>query len=336
MWGEQETQFFFHLNPDTVLTAVEKLGLSTTGRCLALNSMENRVYEIEVDDEEYGPFVIAKFYRPGRWTEQQILDEHEFLFDLVDAEVPAIAPFKFNNESLFKIEGHDIFYSLTPKKGGRIPQEFNDEQLEIMGRLIARMHNIGANKTSSSRLTISPDTYGKQNLNFLLENNFLPAHIAPSYKSVVEEICEFSQPLFEKASKHRIHGDCHWGNIIWREEEGPFLVDFDDMLVGPAVQDIWLVIPGVDQKAKQDRALLLEAYEELRSFNYSELKLIEPLRALRYIHFSAWIAKRWQDPAFQQAFVHFASPHYWDEQLNDLRIQLDKIKRELDSSPFMY
>ncbi len=336
MWGEQETQFFYQLSPETVLQAVEQLGFSTTGRCLALNSMENRVYEIEIDDEKHGQFIVAKFYRPGRWTKKQILDEHEFLFDLIEAEVPALAPLKFDNESVFQLKGHDIFYSLTPKKGGRIPQEFNDEQLEIMGRLIARMHNVGAGKVSNHRIHISPDTYAKQNLNFLLENKFLPSHIATPYQDVIKEISDLSAPLFKKASSHRIHGDCHWGNVIWREEEGPFLVDFDDMLVGPAVQDVWLVIPGIDQQAKQDRALFLEAYEDLRSFDYSELKLIEPLRALRYIHFSAWIAKRWQDPAFQQAFVHFASPHYWDEQLNDLRIQLDKIKRELDSSPFMY
>jgi Ser/Thr protein kinase RdoA (MazF antagonist) len=336
MWGEQETQFFYHLNPDIILHAVEELGLNTTGRCLALNSMENRVYEIEIEDDNHGQFIVAKFYRPGRWTKQQILDEHEFLFDLIEAEIPALAPLKFNGESLFKLKDHELYYSLTPKKGGRIPQEFNDEQLEIMGRLIARMHNVGASKKSDTRIKISPETYGKQNLNFLLENKYIPSHLEASYKAAVDEICELSAPLFQKASSHRIHGDCHWGNIIWREEEGPFLVDFDDMLVGPAVQDVWLVIPGDDQQAKIDRSIFLEAYEELREFNYSELKLIEPLRALRFIHFSAWIAKRWEDPAFQNAFVHFASPHYWDEQLNDLRIQIDKIKREQDNSPFLY
>ncbi len=329
IWGDKETQFFFELTPDLVLQAVEDLGLKTTGRCLTLNSMENRVYEIEIDNPQAvipsDHFVVAKFYRPGRWSREQIQDEHDFMFDLQAEEVPVVAPLRFESESLFQLKEHQLLYTLFPKKGGRLVDEFSVEQLQIMGRMLARLHNVGAVKAASHRIQISPDSFGLQNLRFLLESRLLPAHLEASYQQVVEELCARMQPLFKKAATHRVHGDCHLGNIIWRPDEGPFFIDFDDMLMGPAVQDIWLVVPGTDSYAVNDREVLLEAYENMRSFDRSQLKLIEPLRALRFIHFSAWIGKRWNDPAFQRAFPHFGSAQYWDGQLADLRLQAEKI-----------
>ncbi|EQC51649.1 serine/threonine protein kinase [Bacteriovorax sp. DB6_IX] len=341
VWGDSETQFFFHLNPDTVLDAIEALGLKTTGRCLTLNSMENRVYEIEIDtplistQSPSDNFVIAKFYRPGRWSKEQILEEHEFLKDLKEAEIPVIAPHEFDGGTLFKLKDHELYYTLFPKRGGRAPEEMNEEQLQIMGRLLARIHNIGAQKEAKSRIHINPTTFGEQNLKFLLDGKFIPAHFEHSYKESVETLCQLIHPLFKDIKTHRIHGDCHKGNIILRDDN-PFFIDFDDMLMGPAVQDVWLVVPGTDQESIIDRNILLEAYDSMRSFDYQSLKLIEPLRALRYIHFSAWIAKRWEDPAFKQAFAHFDNDSYWSTQIADLQTQINLIRGAQTPSPWDY
>ncbi|MDB9786796.1 serine/threonine protein kinase [Bacteriovoracaceae bacterium] len=330
VWGDDDTQYFFQLSPEKILDAIDILGLRTTGRCLPLNSLENRVYEIEVDDS----FVVAKFYRPGRWTKEQILEEHQFLYDLEAAEIPVITPMKFNGESLFQLEGHDLWYTIFPKKGGRIPQEMNREQLEIMGRLLARLHNVGQSKVANHRLTISPETFGTANLEFLLKEDTIPSYIRNSYETIVRQIITLITPLFQGITYQRIHGDCHWGNILWREQEGPFFVDFDDMLMGPAVQDVWLVVPGNDEFALKDRHIFLDAYSSMKDFDYQELKLIEPLRVLRYIHFASWMAKRWGDPAFKMAFPQFGSDMFWETQLNDVREQLSVIHEQLSTGAF--
>ncbi len=334
IWGDQETSFFHSLTPDIILNAVESLGIKVTGRCLTLNSMENRVYEVEIENDEAKTpserFVIAKFYRPGRWNREQILDEHQFLFDLKGSDIPAIAPIQFNNESLFLDKETKLLYCLFPKKGGRMPQEMTDEQLEITGRLLARIHLVGASKVSDYRLKIHPDVFARANLNYLLKKKIIPGHLEKSYEKNVLEICDLSVDLFKNIETHRIHGDCHWGNIILRDEEISF-IDFDDMLTGPAVQDIWLVVPGEDQESIIRRNLLLDAYETMKNFDRRTLKLIEPLRALRYIHFSSWIAKRWEDQAFKNAFPHFQDLNYWDIQIRDLEVQIQKIKNQTSS-----
>ncbi len=333
MWGDNETRFFYELNPGLVLDAIDSLGLVTTGRCLPLNSMENRVYEIEIDlpsSEVKSPsdrFVVAKFYRPGRWSENQIREEHQFLEDLEEADISVIAPLKFDGETLFKLEDYDLFYTVFPKKGGRVPDEMNREQLEITGRLLARMHNVGVTRKAEHRIQITPETYGKQNFEYLLHNDFIPTHLKPSFETTMNELQNLITPLFEGVTTHRIHGDCHLGNIISREVEGPFFIDFDDMLVGPAIQDIWLVVPGEDEEAIKNRNILLESYDSMRSFDYRTLKLIEPLRALRFIHFAAWTAKRWEDPAFKHAFPHFGTDQYWSTLNIDLRVQINKINQ---------
>lgn len=334
VWGDNETQFFFHLNPDLILNAIDHLGYKTTGRYLTLNSMENRVYEVEIDlphEQIKSPsdtFIVTKFYRPGRWTKEQILEEHQFLLELQEQEIPVIAPIKLNGETLFKVADHDLWFTIFPKKGGRIPDEMNHQQFEIMGRLLARLHNVGASQKSKHRIEITPESFGRNNINYLIENNFIPPHYSNGISKVVEDLCQIMTPLFKGITTHRIHGDCHHGNIILREDHGPYFIDFDDMMVGPAIQDIWLVVPGTDNFAVNDRNILIESYESMRPFDYKSLKLIEPLRALRYIHFAAWMAKRWDDPAFKRAFPHFGSENYWETLRSDLNHQLDKITQQ--------
>lgn len=327
----EPTQFFYELSLEKVMQAVESDGLRCTGRCLALNSMENRVYEVEIEVADKTTlrspserFRIAKFYRPGRWSREQILEEHAFLSDLIDDEIPVVAPVRFNDgETLHQLPNSNIFYALFAKSGGRAPEEFTTEQLQRLGRLLARLHNVGASKPAPHRLHLTPQTYGLDNLRYLLEAGHIPVEIRDRYKAVVENICTTIQPWFAEAKMQRIHGDCHNGNILWRSE-GPFLVDFDDMVIGPCVQDLWLVLPGRpqhDAEVREQLEILLEAYETMRPFDRKTLRLIEPLRALRFVHFSAWIARRWQDPAFPRAFPQFADKDYWQKQLFDLEEQ---------------
>ena len=332
-WGPADikTRLFFELGIERVLKAVEVDGLKTTGRCLQLNSMENRVYEIEIDMGDKKPknpsdrFRIAKFYRPGRWSKEQILEEHEFLLDLVDNEVPAIAPLKFKDGTTLKeLQDTDMWYALFPKRGGRAPDEFSDEQLEQLGRLLARVHNVGATKLAKQRLRLSPDSYGLSNLDYLLKHQCIAKDCATTYENLVQQICQLSSPWFANAPYQRVHGDCHLGNILWGEQ-GLYLLDFDDMVMAPAVQDIWLLLPGrpnEDARVRHKLNVLLDAYESMRAFDRSSLKLIEALRTLRYIHFSGWIARRWQDPYFQRAFPQFAAADYWQKQVQDLKEQL--------------
>ncbi len=336
VWGDQDTQLFYNLNPLVVLNAIDALGLKTTGRCLPLNSMENRVYEIELNeplglsDSPSDSFVVAKFYRPGRWNHKQILDEHEFLQDLQKEEIPVIAPLVLSGKTLFEIEEHQLLYTIFPKQGGRNPDEFNDQQLEQIGRLLGRIHRVGQSKKSGHRITISPQSFGTQNINFLEKSGILPPHIKNHYLTISREIIEIMEPMFTNVPTHRIHGDCHQGNILHKGDEGYFFVDFDDMLNGPPIQDIWLLTPGIDEKSNRDRMLLLEAYETMNDFNYQSLKLIEPLRTLRYIHFSAWLTKRWEDPSFKISFPHFDSEDYWNIGLRDLVTQKEAILNVLN------
>lgn len=336
-WGASQTQFFYALTPDRILDAVEAAGLRCTGRCSALNSMENRVYEIEVEaDDALRPmaperFRIAKFYRPGRWTAEQILEEHTFLLRLADCDIQVAAPLPFDDGSTLREMpgGEGIYYALFPKVTGRslLHDELSDEQFERLGRLVARIHNVGATLPSPHRLLLSPDTYARANLTYLQEQQMLPDAIANSYFKTAERLCALIEPLFEDVRIHSIHGDFHLGNVIWNAE-GPVVVDFDDMVRGPAVQDLWLLAPGRDAGAANKMRLVLDAYEQMRNFDRDTLSLIEPLRALRYIHFSAWIARRWDDPAFPRAFPHFGSARYWQEQYADLREQLALVQEQ--------
>ena len=337
-WGADQTQFFFELTPDRVLDAVEASGLHCTGRCLTLNSFENRVYDVELDlddeDSEEGgqssAFLasrriarsrIAKFYRPGRWNEAQILEEHAFLDDLAQNEIPVVAPLPFpDGSTLRKTPAGDIWYALFPKIGGRAPEELTDEQLIRIGRLLGRIHNTGAARDASHRLELTPAVYGWSNLEFLLKGNWIPLDLQSRYEQVAQRILVAIEPFFSGVATHRIHGDCHLGNLLW-SPQGPFFVDFDDMLRGPAVQDLWLLISTRDETARAQMDRLLQGYEEMREFDRRTLRLVEPLRALRFIHYSAWLARRWSDPAFPAAFPNFGSHHYWLDEIQDLEEQ---------------
>lgn len=356
-WGDAQTRFFFELTPDRVLEAVESLGLRCSGRCTALNSFENRVYEVELEEEDdesgdrsasavFARRRVVKFYRPGRWTREQILEEHEFLLDLQKAEIPVVAPIEFStgeatssHRTLHVARESGIFYALFPKVGGRAPDELQDDQLRWIGRLLARIHSVGALKPAPHsmrsgpcpprRIEINAENYGRKNLRTLMEGNWIPLEFAARYERAVTEICALTEKLFsglKPGAIHRIHGDCHLGNLLWNQD-GPFFLDFDDMVRGPAVQDVWLLVPGRDEESIRQRQVLLAGYEEMREFDDSTLRLIEPLRALRFVHYSAWIARRWNDPAFPSAFPQFGSYRYWQDQVHDLEQQLELIRK---------
>jgi Ser/Thr protein kinase RdoA (MazF antagonist) len=324
IWGNAETKFFFELGPDEILQAVDSLGLRTTGRVLQLNSMENRVYEVEIESKSENPsehFKIVKFYRPNRWTKEQILEEHEFLLDLEEYEIPVIPPSKFQEQTLFEDKKLNLFFTLFRKQGGRSPEEFNTEELEQLGRLMARVHNVGAMKKANHRISLNPETFVINNLNFLLDQKKIPPHFENTFKLTLEEIYKKTKESFKNINYIRVHGDCHLGNVIKRDDIF-HLVDFDDFMMGPAIQDLWLLIPGRDEYAINQRNILLNEYQTVRDLNFEELGLIETLRTYRMINFTAWIAKRYDDPAFKNAFPFFESPTYWDEKINDFREQL--------------
>lgn len=315
------TQFFFQLTPERVLEAVEALGVRCTGRVLALNSLENRVYEVELDLDlppnagRWDAYRVVKFYRPGRWTREQINEEHAFLSECAAAEIPVVAPLRFpNGDTLSELPGVGILYAIFPKVGGRILDEMSESELRQIGRLLARLHNVGGTKRFQHRITLTPESYGYSNLSFLKENKLLPPSIEGHYIGIAERILKTSEPWFHDTATQRVHGDCHIGNILWHPQ-GCFIVDFDDSLEGPCVQDLWLLTPGRDEAAARYRERMLEGYEMMRTFDHSSLRLIEPLRALRMIHFTTWIAKRFEDPAFKQVFVDYGSERYWREQL---------------------
>ncbi|MCT4641785.1 MAG: serine/threonine protein kinase [Bacteriovoracaceae bacterium] len=331
IWGSDQTVHFYNLTPSDVLDAIEELGFKTTGRVIQLASMENRVYEVEVESDSDNPsdhFRIMKFYRPGRWNESQIRQEHEFIYDLIEFEITAIAPLKINGDTLFKNKD-DLFYCIYNKRGGRAADEWTDDLLKQMGRLIARVHNIGATKTAPDRLRIDIETFGKNNLEYLLKSNVLPAEYKTNYEATCNQIFTIAAPLFNGIKYQRVHGDLHHGNTLINEH--PFLIDFDDMLNGPCVQDIWMVTPGRDEYSINQRNILIDAYESMREFNYKELKLIETLRALRMIHFSSWIAHRKDDESFKRAFPNFGHHSYWEKEIFDLKTQLSHIQDDISS-----
>lgn len=320
--------FFFNLTPDIVLQAIEAGGFRPTGHCLALNSYENRVYDLRIDD---GSHIVAKFYRPGRWSREQILEEHRFLFDLRDDEIPVCAPLDFpGGGTLREIEG--ILYAIWPRTGGRVPDELSDNQLQILGRLCARIHNNGAARQAAHRIELTGSTYGLEPLAFLEERGILPAHLRDRYAASVKEVVALYDTLREGVPFHRIHGDCHLGNLL-HGREGWFFLDFDDFLTGPAVQDVWMLVPARDREGLRQRGIFLDAYRQFRDFETSWLRLIEPLRALRYIRYAAWIAQRWEDPAFPAAFPHFGTVRYWEEETADLEEQIEYFHRHTDDIP---
>jgi Ser/Thr protein kinase RdoA (MazF antagonist) len=296
-----------------VLDAVEAGGLRCTGRCLPLRAFENRVYEVELED---GRRLVVKFHRPGRWSRETILDEHDFLAELAAAELPVVPPLDLGTGStLGEIDG--IFYSAFPKVRGRIMDELDAERRRLIGRTIGRVHAVGAARDAPHRPRLSVSRYIAEPLEALAAGAFMPDNLLPRYRDVAVRIGRATAPLLAKATSQRIHGDLHWGNVLWTAD-GPVLVDFDDMLVGPPVQDLWLLARGDSEDARREREDLLAGYELFREFDRSTLALAEPLRALRIVYMSGWIARRWDDPAFPAAFPTFRQANYWMSEYEEL------------------
>jgi Ser/Thr protein kinase RdoA (MazF antagonist) len=315
------SDFFYNLTPDAILEAAEQAGLRPAGYCLALNSYENRVYDLRLEDDSH---VVAKFYRPGRWSREQILEEHEFLLDLQADEIPVCAPLTLAcGGTVDEIRG--ILFAVWPRTGGRIPDELPDDALASLGRLLARIHNQGALKPAPHRRELTGHAYGLEPLAFLESHTFLPDRLASRYRRAVEEIVAVYDDWLPDVPVHRIHGDCHLGNLL-HGSAGWFFLDFDDFLTGPAVQDVWMLCSARDAEGRRQRTIFLDGYRQFRDFDDRWLRLIEPLRALRYIHYAAWLARRWEDPAFPRAFPHFGTEAYWEEQTADLEDQLDWIR----------
>ena len=322
-WGDGPTQYFFNLTPDKVMDAIEKepiLGVleQCTGYCQPLASFENRVYEIEFESRIRK---VTKFYRPGRWNEAQILEEHEFMLDIEKAEIPVVVPHFFEKPGDTLRKTNDgLFYCVYPKVGGRQPEDLPREKLEQLGRLIARMHAVGAQKKSQHRVTLNPGNYGRASLDFLIKDKIISPAFEGRFATVVNEIIRQAEVTYAGIPLQRIHGDCHAGNILWNEKTGPFFIDFDDMVNGPAIQDLWLLAP--DQESLK---YLIDGYHQMKDLPQGSVNLVESLRSLRMIHYATWIAKRYEDPAFQKAFPQFESPRYWEELTADLEKQLDRM-----------
>ena len=304
---------FHSLTPDRVLDAVEVGGLRCTGRCLPLRAFENRVYEVELEDERR---LVVKFYRPGRWSREAILDEHAFLAELAAEELPVVPPLDLGTGStLVEIDG--IFYAAFPKVRGRVLDELDDQGLRQIGRLIGRMHAVGAARDAPHRPRFTVERYVKEPLDTLLSGALVPVAFAGRYRDVALRIADAAAVLLSHARTQRIHGDLQRGNVLWGAD-GPILLDFDDFLVGPPVQDLWLLARGDSEEARRGRDQLLEGYELFREFDRSTLALCEPLRALRIIYVSAWIARRWEDLSFRTGFPAFGTDGYWAAEYEEL------------------
>lgn len=320
------------LTPDLVLDALEAVGQEVDGRLLQLNSYENRVFQVGLED---GQFVVAKFYRPGRWSDAQILEEHAFANELVAAEVPAVPPLTLQlaqggeaslqgtPPTLGFYKGHRV--AVSPRRGGRSPELEDPEVLTWLGRFLARMHAVGAQRPFAHRLTLDVDHTGRSARQWLSDSDSLPMETRNSWLAVTDQALDLCQQAFDRVSglqMRRLHGDCHPGNILWTPQ-GPHFVDLDDACMGPAVQDFWMMLSGDPRDRQIQLNALLDGYESIGEFDWRELKLIEPLRTLRIIHHSAWLARRWDDPAFPAAFPWFGSGNYWQQQIDLLRQQIE-------------
>jgi Ser/Thr protein kinase RdoA (MazF antagonist) len=306
------------LDPDTVIAAIESMGLPCDGHLLALNSYENRVYQVGIEDS--AP-VVAKFYRPGRWPDAAILEEHAFALELTEREIPVVAPLAWNGVTLHVHAG--FRFAVYPRRGGRWPDLDEPEHREWMGRFIGRMHALGAVHPFQHRPELDIASFGVHPYRFLLEEGFIPGHVRDAYRTVVEDLLVSIEAAFERAGDYprlRLHGDCHRGNILWTDA-GPHFVDLDDCRMGPAVQDLWMLLDGDRSHMAMQLSDIVEGYDQFYDFRPRELNLIEALRTLRMIHYAGWLARRWEDPAFPRAFPWFGTTRYWEEHVLALREQ---------------
>ena len=322
---------FDHLTPDVVLHLVEAaLGLRCSNICRPLNSYINRVYEILTDE---GEALIAKFYRPRRWRREALLEEHDFLLELAEAELPVIAPVRnTNGATLFENDG--AFFAIFPKKGGRICDEPTPEQWTQLGRLMGRLHLVGAGGRSKARPVMGPAESAREHLETILASSFLPRECRRGYEQAARSVLRLIKPLFDDCQRIRIHGDLHHQNLIYRPGESFFLIDFDDMAMGPPVQDLWMLLPGRLADSRREVDLFLEGYETFCSFPTSGLRLIEPLRALRYLHYTAWCVRQASDGGFARLAPDWGSVSYWRQQVHDLDVQAQEIEDSLGDAVF--
>jgi Ser/Thr protein kinase RdoA (MazF antagonist) len=318
---------FAGLTPDVVLNAIDATGLFTSGQLLALNSYENRVFQIGLDEplDGGGKFVVAKFYRPGRWSDAQILEEHAFVAELDAAEVPAVPALVLRGTTLHEFEG--FRYTLFIRRGGRAPELDNKSVREWLGRFIGRLHSVGKRTAYTTRPALDLETFGREPSAYLLAHEWLPPGLREVYRGVVAQALDGVAACYQRAGSVatlRLHGDCHEGNVLWYDglqTSGPHFVDFDDSRMGPAVQDLWMLLSGDRTEMQDQLADVIGGYEEFAEFDRRELHLIEALRTLRLVHYSAWIARRWHDPAFPAAFPWFDTPRYWEDRILELREQ---------------
>lgn len=325
MQNDSKPQTYSQLDPDTIINAIESVGFLSDQRMLALNSYENRVYQVGIEDKDP---IIAKFYRPGRWSDAIIIEEHQFTLELADNNIPVVPPLVINDQTLFEYE--NFRFAVYPRFGGYAPELDNPEHLIQLGRILAQLHNIGETKSFTERPDINIDDFAIKPAQYLLEYKFIPADLELSYSSLIEDIISRIKQCFERAGDYstlRLHGDCHHGNILTRDEQF-YIVDFDDTRTGPAVQDIWMFLSGDRNYMTVGLHDFMEGYTEFRNFNARELHLIEALRTLRLIHYSAWLAQRWEDPAFPIAFPFFNSQRYWQDQILTLREQASLMEEE--------
>ncbi len=309
---------YYQLDPNAVLQAVDSTGLVSDGRLLALNSYENRVYQVGIEGEQP---VVAKFYRPGRWSDDQILEEHSFTLELVEAEIPVVGPMQINGETLHNYNG--FRFALFPRRGGRAPELGDEDTLKWLGRFLGRIHSVGRAHGFVHRPALTIERFGEEPVATLNEAQWIPPHLETSFNTLAEDLLTLVRNCYERAGdvrSIRLHGDCHPGNILWRD--GPIFVDMDDCQSGPAVQDLWMLLSGSSEEMSAQLGIVLEGYNQFCDFNHAELNLVEALRTLRMLHHAAWLARRWEDPAFPVAFPWFGEPRYWEELILGLREQL--------------
>jgi Ser/Thr protein kinase RdoA (MazF antagonist) len=308
------------LTPEVVLDACEAAGSRPDGRLLPLNSYENRVYQVWLED---GSARVLKFYRPGRWSAGQIEEEHAFARELAEREVPVVAP-------VYTGEHAGFLFAVYPRRGGRTPNLDDPKALEWIGRFIGRIHAVGASRPFELRPALDVETFGDEPRAYLLENDFIPADLLEAWKAVTEQALAGARACFQNAGRTRrirLHGDCHPGNILWTED-GPHFVDLDDARMGPAMQDLWMLLSGDHAAMSLQLKAVLTGYEQFTAFDRRELNLLEGLRTLRLLHYSAWIARRWDDPAFPAAFPWFNTQRYWQDRILELREQISLMEEE--------
>jgi len=308
---------------------VETTGLVSDGRLLALNSYENRVYQVGLEE---GQPVVAKFYRPGRWSDAQIGEEHAFALELQAAEVPLIAPLVIDGRTLFHHAG--FRFALFPRQGGHAPELEDRDTLTWLGRFIGRIHAVGRSRAFRERPALTPERFGDESIRTLRDGGWVPMHLETAFDSLAADVMTSVRGAWANAGDFRgirLHGDCHPGNLLWRD--GPFFVDLDDCQSGPAVQDLWMLLSGDAPEMSRQLGYVLEGYQDFCDFSHRELCLVEALRTLRILHHAAWLARRWEDPAFPAAFPWFDTPRYFEDLVLSLREQLAAMQEAPLSLP---